>query len=177
MTRIGIMTRKLTLFCSLCLFLASTVGPAFAADEPEPPQETAIDLSAHVGKVVYLDFWASWCVPCKKSFPWMMDLVQRHADDGLVILTVNVDADHQAADAFIEQMKSTLPVIYDPKGKLAKAYDLEVMPSSFVYGRDGTLRSSHLGFRVEDAEKLEAELLKLLSEKVESNEGIHEKGH
>jgi thiol-disulfide isomerase/thioredoxin len=173
------MIRRLVLLCGFCALLLAPAPPAAAADDPPKPGAAtpAIDLSPHAGKVVYVDFWASWCVPCKKSFPWMMGLLQRHGEEGLVILTVNVDSERKSADAFIENMKSTLPVIYDPEGKLAAEYALEAMPSSFVYGRDGTLRGSHLGFRMEDTDKIEAELQKLLAEKVPTNEETHEAGH
>jgi len=160
------MRRWLPALLTSLLFLAAAV-PGVAEDPPaEAPAEApaALDLSAYHGKVVYLDFWASWCVPCKQSFPWMMELLERHAEQGLVVLTVNVEPDRDAADAFAERMHSTLPVIYDPEGKLAAAYALEAMPSSFVYGRDGSLRATHLGFHPKETAQMEAEIQKLLSE-------------
>ena len=173
------MTRSfLNLLCSTCILLgAAAPSPLHAADDSASPRDTAIDLSPYAGKVVYLDFWASWCGPCKQSFPWMMGLAKRHGEAGLVVLTVNVEPDRKAADAFLERMKSTLPVVYDPEGKIAAAFELEAMPSSFVYGRDGTLRASHLGFHLDQEQKIEAEIEKLLGEKARPDEEKHESGH
>jgi thiol-disulfide isomerase/thioredoxin len=116
------------------------------------------------GNVVYVDFWASWCVPCRRSLPWMADLQARYRDRGLQIITINVDRKADTGRAFLEKMGVSLPVVYDPEGKLAHLYDLQVMPSSFLYGRDGTLHSSHAGFNPEETGALESQIVTLLEE-------------
>lgn len=117
------------------------------------------------GGVVYVDFWASWCVPCRRSFPWMKDLVGKYGEKGLQIVTINLDQDANAARKFLEDTGASLPVVFDPSGKLAKLYDLQVMPTSFVYARDGTLRLRKEGFDPKEVESTERLIQKLLEEK------------
>ena len=146
----------------MLLLILAMPHAGLASSFTEPGAEPAVDLSSHEGKVVYLDFWASWCAPCQQSFPWMIELQQRLAERGLVVVTVNVDRDRVKADRFLEKVRSELPVIYDPDGKLAAAYELEAMPSSFLYGRDGRLVSIHAGFHKDGIDAVEAEILELL---------------
>lgn len=141
-----------------------------AVAEPRTPETIAAvdsaltDSTVLTGKVVYVDFWASWCVPCRKSYPWMKELNARYHDAGLEIVTINLDKDKAPADKFLAEVKTTLPVIYDPKGSLAKLYELKVMPSSFVYGRDGLLKLQHEGFQPSDGPDLDSTIAGLLKE-------------
>ncbi len=121
----------------------------------------SIDLK---GKVVYVDFWASWCVPCRSSFPWMQRLAAQDSSKGLVIITVNLDKDHKAAEKFLNDMKTSLPVVFDSTGVLAEQYNLEVMPTSFVYGRDGKLRQRHEGFKADKTTEMDLLIEDLLKE-------------
>jgi thiol-disulfide isomerase/thioredoxin len=116
------------------------------------------------GKVVYVDFWASWCVPCRSSFPWMKQLQDKYRDQGLQIVTINVDKQRAPADKFLADLQSPLTVVYDSSGTLAKLYDLEAMPSSFIYGRDGNLRTKHRGFVAKDSVLLDSLIGSLLKE-------------
>ena len=124
----------------------------------------SLDLEAHHGQVVYLDFWASWCVPCRTSFPWMNAMHLKYESDGLDIISVNVDNDRKAADKFLQKYPAHFAVFFDPKGKLASSYDLKAMPSSFLYDRDGKLIRSYLGFHEKDEEQLELDIKTLLKE-------------
>jgi thiol-disulfide isomerase/thioredoxin len=117
------------------------------------------------GHVVYLDFWASWCTPCRSSFPWMNSLLARYRDMGLQVVTIDLDSDPKLGREFLGAVKSTLPVFFDPKGSLAKQYRLEAMPTSFAYGRDGKLEFRHEGFHPKEAALLEAQISALLQEK------------
>jgi thiol-disulfide isomerase/thioredoxin len=146
-----------------------------------PPKYVAsVDslLSDSVGagaKVVYMDFWASWCVPCRKSFPWMESLSKQYQKQGLEVVAVNVDKDKSAAQEFLQNTKSPLDqlwgkagvpvhVVYDPDGKLAKRFRLDVMPTSFIYGRDGDLKEEHRGFNPQDTLHLDSLVVALLKE-------------
>ena len=133
--------------------------PAAAADSAA----AALDglLAQHAGKVVYLDFWASWCVPCRKSFPWLNELAGKHPDD-LVVIAINVDNERAAADRFLEKFPAGFPVVYDPEGTLAARYRLEGMPSSVLLGRDGKEAHRHIGFREERIADYEMVLNQLL---------------
>ena len=117
------------------------------------------------GKVVYVDFWASWCVPCRASFPWMSYLLGKYGDKGLQVVTINLDKDAAAAQKFLKETIASLPVVYDPSGKLAKLYDLQAMPTAFLYGRDGTLRLRKEGFNPKESESVEQLIRTLIEEK------------
>lgn len=154
------------IFCLLVL-LVFVPAPILADESAENESASELDLEAYRGQVVYLDFWASWCAPCKQSFPWMIELQDRLGEEGLVVVTVNVDRDRKAADRFLAELDSDLPVIYDPEGEIAGRYELEAMPSSFVYDRKGVLRETHLGFHPGKVAEVEAELAALLAEEVD----------
>ena len=117
------------------------------------------------GQVVYVDFWASWCTPCRKSFPWMNNLHERFAKQGLKIIAVNVDKDKALVDQFLKAYPANFTVAYDPEGKLASKLGLKGMPSSYVFDRRGNLKTSHIGFRKKDIEKLESIITKEISHK------------
>lgn len=123
------------------------------------------DLAAYRGKVVYLDFWASWCSPCLQSFPWMKQVQERHGRDGLVIVAVNVDHDRQAADAFVKKTAPNFKLVYDSENKLFDSYRLLGMPTAILFDRSGKERSRHVGWRAEDRASYEAAIQSLLREK------------
>jgi len=120
--------------------------------------DPALDLAQYHGKVVYLDFWASWCGPCRRSFPWMNAMQQKYASQGLVVVSVNVDEKRADADAFLKSNAAEFPVIFDTEGKLAEQYQLIGMPSSFIIGRDGKVLKAHQGFLDDSPARYEAEL-------------------
>ncbi len=119
------------------LFSLALALPAHAQD---------LDLSAFKGKVVYLDFWASWCVPCRLSFPWMNQMQQIYASKGVVVVAVDVDRDRAQADEFLGQVPHAFRIVYDPSGKIARQYDFKDMPTSVLIGRDGKQHFVHSGF-------------------------------
>lgn len=124
--------------------------------------DAALDLTQYRGKVVVLDFWASWCVPCRRSFPWMNRMHEKYADDGLVIIGVNLDSDQDEARAFLDEYPAQFHTIEDPTGELAKKYDVIAMPSSYVFDRDGKQLTRHLGFKVKRQNEYEDILLEAL---------------
>jgi thiol-disulfide isomerase/thioredoxin len=135
---------------------ALAVQPGSVAPPVVLPSDSGpIDLAAYRGKVVYLDFWASWCGPCQQSFPWMNTIQSKYADKGLVILAVNVDTDRGDALKFLKQVPARFQVAYDPKGQVAQQYAIKGMPSSFLIGRDGKVLSAHTGFNNNAREQLE----------------------
>jgi thiol-disulfide isomerase/thioredoxin len=111
-----------------------------------PASAQDLSLAAYKGKVVYLDFWASWCTPCKLSFPWMNELARSYAQRGLVVVAVNVDHDRDAADRFLHDTPASFPVVYDPDGKIAERFQVKDMPTSVLIGRDGQVHYVHQGF-------------------------------
>jgi cytochrome c biogenesis protein CcmG, thiol:disulfide interchange protein DsbE len=126
---------------------------------------SSLDLTSLRGRVVYLDFWASWCGPCKQSFPWMESLKSTYGDQGLEIITVNLDTQRADADKFLNQFHPTFEVRFDPKGELAEFYKVHGMPASVLIDRHGVARFTHVGFRPIDGATYEAQLRELLAEK------------
>lgn len=124
-----------------------------------------LDLSAYKGKVVYLDFWASWCAPCRQSFPWMNDLADNYGGRGLVVIAVNVDHERDLATDFLRQNPADFKVVYDSDGALAEHYDVEAMPTSILIGRDGKIRYVHAGFHPGKEREYLAHIRALLSKK------------
>jgi cytochrome c biogenesis protein CcmG/thiol:disulfide interchange protein DsbE len=116
----------------------------------------SFDPGDYKGKVVVVDFWASWCVPCRRSFPWMNEMHSRYENDGLVIIGVNVDRRSEDAAAFLAKYPAKFDVAYDPDGALAKKYGVEVMPSSIIFDRGGEVIHRHSGFKVKRQSEYEA---------------------
>jgi len=123
-----------------------------------------LNLAAYKGKVVYVDFWASWCGPCRQSFPWMKSLHDAKAKDGLVIIAVNVDQEKKLADAFLAEFSPNFNIVFDQAGQLATEFKVAGMPSAYIIDRDGKPRFKHIGFHLEKREQYEQEIQSLLNE-------------
>ncbi|HMV60262.1 MAG TPA: TlpA disulfide reductase family protein [Agitococcus sp.] len=121
-----------------------------------------LNLDSYKGKVVYVDFWASWCGPCRESFPWMKKMQQQYGKDGLVIIAINVDQDKKLADKFLSEFKPEFNVLFDKDGKLAEDFKVSSMPSSYVLDREGKPRFKHKGFHLDKQSQYETELNSLL---------------
>ena len=137
--------------------IASLGMASLARADPVP-----FDPSRYAGRIVYLDFWASWCPPCLQSFPWMAQITERYAARGLAVVAVNLDRDRGAADRFLSRAAPTFEIVFDPKGDVAKAYQLNAMPSSFLLDRESRIVHRHVGFRVADQLELESRIRGLL---------------
>lgn len=138
---------------------------AIAVTAPAAENETAgrLDLGEYRGKVVLVDFWASWCVPCRRSFPWLEEMQARYAQDGFVVIGVNVDSSPADAKAFLEEYPVSFRIVEDRKGGLAGEFDVIAMPSSYLFDRDGELVARHLGFKVRKTDEYEAAIRRSLA--------------
>lgn len=143
---------KIILF--ICFLLPQLVPPIVSAHDD-------FDLEQFKGKVVYVDFWASWCIPCRASFPFMQNMAEKYGDS-LVITAINVDRKRSDADQFLEQFNVNFDIIYDPQGSLAESFDVKGMPTSYLYDRDGHLVGTHIGFKQKDIDKLEAAIVNVI---------------
>lgn len=122
-------------------------------------------LAQHKGEVVYLDFWASWCGPCRKSFPWMNKVAAKYKQQGFSVVSVNLDANKALATKFLDETPADFTVIYDPKGKIAKHFKIQGMPSSMLIGRDGKIKLRHTGFYTKKISQYQQEIEQLLATK------------
>lgn len=148
-------------FIPLSLSFAQQIpAPDFAISDDQLPNK----LSDLTGQVVYIDFWASWCKPCRKSFPWMNQIQQKYAGQGLQIIAINLDTEEALAKAFLDKVPAQIPIIYDPEGKIAKDYKLIGMPSSYLIDKKGKIRFAHKGFFTRSEALYEQELVLLLNE-------------
>ncbi len=123
-------------------------------------------LPGTAGKVVLVDFWASWCAPCKASFPVYSRLQSAYADRGLEVIAVSVDEDASAFSAFVAKLKPTFATVHDPGHKLVGAVKVPTMPTSYLVDRAGKVRFMHAGFHGEQTEReLRGEIETLLGER------------
>ena len=143
---------------ALIAALFIVIAPLTAAEDGP------LDVEAYRGKVVVIDFWASWCVPCRRSFPWLNAMHAKYAGDGLVIIGVNVDSERAEATRFLAEYPADFQIYFDGEGRYAAEYGVEAMPSSFVIGRDGQVRARHLGFKVQKQSDYEAAIVDALRE-------------
>jgi peroxiredoxin len=114
------------------------------------PNGGSFRLSDHRGKTVLVNFWATWCPPCREEMPAMERLYQRHKDRGLMLVAVSIDADPALVPPYLKASKLTFPVALDPKAEVANKYGVRALPSSFVVDRAGTMTALALGPRAWD---------------------------
>lgn len=124
----------------------------------------SFDLEKHRGKIVYVDFWASWCTPCRASFPFMHSMAEKYEDD-LVVIAINVDKSREEANQFLSAFEVNFDIVYDANGELAKRFKLKGMPTSYLYDRAGKLIGSHIGFKNKDVDSLEQSIAGAISQK------------
>jgi cytochrome c biogenesis protein CcmG, thiol:disulfide interchange protein DsbE len=124
-----------------------------------------IDLDQFRGRVLYLDFWASWCAPCQQSFPWMQAMNEAYEREGLTVVAVNLDRDRGDAERFLARFHPTFDVRFDPGGKAAEHFKIQGMPTSVIIDRQGVVRFTHVGFRPVDRAAYETQLREVLAEK------------
>jgi thiol-disulfide isomerase/thioredoxin len=149
--------------CWIRRFIAAAAFCAMGAAQAST--EDALQLAALRGQVVYVDFWASWCGPCRESFPWMKEMQQRYSDRGLVVVAVNLDHDRELANEFLNTFRPQFRIVFDADAKLAEEFHVVGMPASYFIDRKGKTRFRHVGFRPLERAEYEQELTTLLSEK------------
>ena len=170
----AIMTRRsLGLLLCVSVFAALGASTALAVNQGTLAPEIglkdrggkAVQLSQLKGSVVVVDFWASWCAPCREELPVLEALYQKYREKGLVVVGVNQDADEAKMAKFLRAKPLSFPIVHDAEGAVARRYAPPKMPSSYVIDRKGLIRHVHAGFRASDKDELERELKALLDAK------------
>lgn len=163
--------RRLTLICALQALLlmpALSVAdidrrvPNCALTALNPAQ--GYDLQQFKGQVLYVDFWASWCGPCAKSFPFLNNLETDFQKRGLKIVAINMDEELEAGKKFLTLHPANFTVALDPSKQCAPAFDVQAMPSSYLVDRKGFIRKMTVGFKQADTEQLRTTIEQLLKE-------------
>lgn len=119
-------------------------APAFTLQTLEGKK---VSLSDYKDQVVMINFWASWCGPCRQEMPYLNKLYDTYKKAGFVLLGVNLDEDVAAAKKFLDKTPVTFPVLLDPTGKVADQFKNQAMPSSYFIDREGNLAYLHQGYR------------------------------
>jgi len=156
------------LLCGLGLVIA-THGTA--AEEEMAPDFTLkslggenIKLSELRGTVVLLNFWASWCGPCRTEMPLLDDLYQQYRDYGFTVLGVNLDENREQADRLLDKLPVTFPILFDPQNGTSETYTVDAMPTTVLIDRNGVIRHHHRGYRDGYMDKYEAQVKALVLE-------------
>ena len=147
------MRLKVSLAIALALLCVAAVTRAAPPSALQPVE----------GRVIWVDFWASWCVPCRRSFPWLNAMHRKYGSDGLQIIAVNLDKDRALADAFLMEVPAEFALRFDPAGALAKQYGVQAMPSSYLIDLEGNVLATHAGFRAADTAEYERAIRDALS--------------
>ena len=161
------MTRSISSFLAAGLLALCGAAGAVEPGQPAPAftlpgSDGQVGLGALQGQVVLLDFWASWCGPCKLSFPWMNEMQAKYGPRGLRVVAVNLDRQRAAADSFLRQAPARFTLAFDAAGELPKLYAVKAMPTSVLIGADGRVIQQHAGFRDDDRPALEAAIVAAL---------------
>lgn len=136
-------------------------GPAFELPGASGP----VNLASYKGKVVYVDFWASWCGPCKQSFPWLNEMQAKYGAKGFHIVGISVDTKMADAKTFLAEVPAKFTVAFDEKGVTPKQYGIKGMPSSVLLDGNGKVIMQHTGFKDSEKAQLEQAIAQALSTK------------
>jgi thiol-disulfide isomerase/thioredoxin len=152
--------KSLHLFLIALLVQGSSVW-AVEAGKPLPDLGLA-EVQKTKGQYIYIDYWASWCGPCRQSFPWMNALQAKLGSKGLKVVAVNVDAKRADADKFLTHTPAQFTIAFDPQGESAKKLAIKTMPTSMLVNPEGKVLFVHSGFRAEEKEPLEAKIVAVM---------------
>ena len=154
-----------------CILFTSLLSMAAFASEQAAPNFTLksnsgknIRLSELKGQVVLINFWASWCGPCRQEMPELEALHQKYSKLGFTVLGVNVEENADKANQIIAKGGISFPILYDNENKVSELYNVRAMPTTVIVGRDGTQRSIHQGYKPGYEDLYAAEIKKLVRE-------------
>lgn len=139
--------------------------PAFSLPALKNATVDNISLDAYKGKVVYVDFWASWCGPCRQSLPILNDIRAKYHAKGFEVIAINIDENKADAMGFLAKYPVDYPIAADPKSKTPEMYKIKGMPTAYIIDRKGKVRHVHEGFKKSDASEIEFMIQEYLAEK------------
>ncbi len=139
----------------------TSIAPAFSL--PSRSGDT-LSLAQLKGKVVMLNFWASWCGPCRQEMPLLDQMHKRYSALGFTLVGVNVDADSKDAESWLSKTPVSFPVVFDRESKVSKLYDVSAMPSTVFIDRQGNVRYLHRGYKAGDEGEYLNQIRALLKE-------------
>lgn len=126
-----------------------------------------IKLSDFKNKILILDFWASWCSPCRKEMPFLIELHEKFENKDFEIIAINIDTKESKAQNFLEKLeiKPNFPLLWDKSSKIPPKFKLETMPTTYLIDKKGNIRFIHKGFKESYKEEFLTELEVLFNEK------------
>ena len=127
-------------------------------------QEQTIEFKEYTGKVILIDFWASWCGPCRQSFPWMNDMQAKYNAQGFEVISINLDSETEDALNFLKEIPANFTLGFDPEGITAEKMEVAAMPMSYLIDRQGMIRQRMIGFNSTKKAEHEAHIRTLLTE-------------
>jgi thiol-disulfide isomerase/thioredoxin len=150
---------KLKSFQLVLIAFLIQASPVWAVEAGKPlPDLGLAEVQKNKGQYIYIDYWASWCGPCRQSFPWMNALQAKLGSKGLKVVAVNVDAKRADADRFLSHTPAQFTMAYDPQGESAKKFAIKTMPTSMLVSPEGRVLFVHSGFRAEETLQLEGKI-------------------
>ncbi len=164
-------TKRHTFLRVIAVLLAAVSFSTWASTGSVAPDFTLkgrdgrnIKLSELRGEVVMINFWASWCAPCRQEMPLLNDLYQRYRKLGFTLLGVNVEQNPRAAKRLLKDIPVDFPVLFDDRNEVSKAYDISAMPSTVLVDRDGHIRFVHRGYKPGLEERYQQQIRTLIRE-------------
>jgi peroxiredoxin len=154
----------------LAVLVALPLGAAVDTNSPAPDftlngqSGKPVALTQFKGQVVMLNFWASWCGPCRQEMPLLDSIYKKYSKLGFTMIGVNVEPDSKAANDWLKQTPVTFPILYDTDSKVSKLYGVSGMPSTVIVDRKGTVRMIHRGYKPGDEEEYLSSIRTLMRE-------------
>lgn len=169
---LGMMNNKvnvgLVLLASVMFFISAAQAAEVQGKAPDFTLKSSsgknLKLSEHRGEVVLLNFWASWCGPCRKEMPYLEQIQEKYADYGFTVMGVNVEEDSSKAKKMLKDIPVSFPILYDTTNSVSKAYKVSAMPTTVIIDRDGNMRYLHKGYKSGDEATYKQWVKKLIRE-------------